>query len=158
MQPCLDPRLGPQQRCIQTLDEPLERLVLPLQPDDHRIEVQCADHPAPVDGLIDHPVEQDFARTRTAGFSVVEGILERGHLAFGDRDDDLLFGPELPVDRSLRDSHCVRDHLQRGPAHAVLGDENQSRVQNPRLRGRAPDRAKATDFVRGRHSVRITND
>ena len=90
--------------------------------------------------------------------SVVEGILERGHLAFRDRDDDFLFGPELPVDRSLRDSHCVRDHLQRGPAHAVLGDENQSRVQNPRLRGRAPYRAKATDFVRGRHSVRITND
>ena len=57
------------------------------------------------------------------GLGRVERRLEPGQLDLGDREDDLVLGLELVVDRRLRDADGVGDHLQRRAAHAVLGEQ-----------------------------------
>ncbi len=85
--------------------------------------------------------------------SFLERFLEAAHLPFGDRDDDLFFGLELPVHGGLRDTHLVGDHLQRRTADALVADQFQGRVHHPCLSGGARDRAEGAGLLGGRHSV-----
>ena len=113
-----------------------------------------AERAAAIDGLLDHPVEQNLPRPQGVplGLGRLERILEPAHLALGDGDDDLFLGLELPVDRRLGHAHRVGDHLQRRAADAALGDQFQRRVQYAGLRGGAGDRAEPAVLLCGRHS------
>jgi hypothetical protein len=55
------------------------------------------------------------------------------------------------VDRRLGDPYGVGDHLQRRPAHTVVRNEFQRRIQDPRLRWTAFDGAESMSGRRGNH-------
>ena len=75
-------------------------------------------------------------------FRRLQRLLQSAEFAFRERDDDLLFGFELVVDRGLRHPNGIGDHLQRGSADTVLGDQLQGGVQDAWLRGAARDETK----------------
>jgi hypothetical protein len=125
-----------QQHAIQTIHKALERHVFGQQPNHDGIELQRPHQPAIADRHLDHAYQQ-----RIAGFgpiSVRLGFLERRtqptELALGDRDDDLVLGPELVVDSGFRDPYGIRDHLQRRCADAVLGEQVQRGIKYARPR------------------------
>ena len=51
----------------------------------------------------------------------------------GDREDDPVLGVVLVVDGRLRHADRVRDHLERGPADAVLGEQLERGPDDPAL-------------------------
>ena len=65
----------------------------------------------------------------------VEGGLEPGELGFRRGEDDLVLGGELVVDRRLRHTDRVGDHLERRPADAVVGEQRECGGDDPGLRG-----------------------
>ena len=147
------------QHAVEPLDELLEGLVLGQQPHDDGVELQGARHAATLDGKVDDPVEQHLS---CPGWVVVrlgclQRLLETPEFALGERDDDLLLGFELVVDGRLGDSDGVGDHLQRGSADSVLGDQPQCGVQDACLRGAAGDETKPAPGLRHNHTESLAD-
>ncbi len=63
---------------------------------------------------INHLAQQDFSSSNCAPFRLgrLQSRFEPADFSFGERDDDVVFGFELPVDGRLRDPDRVGDHLQ----------------------------------------------
>ena len=82
--------------------------------------------------------DQHLARSRAGplGFRGGHGRLETREHDLGDGEDDLVLGVVLVVDGRLRHADRVRDHLQRGPADAVLGEQDERGFDDAGLRGR----------------------
>ena len=81
--------------------------------------------------------DQHLARSRAGslGFRGGHGRLQTREHDLGDGEDDLVLGVVLVVDGGLRDADRVRDHLQRGPADAVLGEQGERGVDDAGLGG-----------------------
>ena len=127
------------QHTVEPLNELLERFVFGQQPDDDGVELQGARRTAALNGQVDDPVS---STSRACGpvvlrLGCLQRLLQPAEFALGECDDDLFFGPELVVDSRFRDPDGIGDHLQRGPADAVLGDQPQRGIQDARLRGAA---------------------
>ena len=75
-----------------------------------------------------------FERDRSA-LGCGHGRLQTREHDLGDGQDDLVLGVVLVVDGRLRHAERVRDHLQRGPADAVLGKEAECGVDDAGLGG-----------------------
>ena len=108
------PAVGAEQRRVEALDEALKRFIFRLKANDDRVEhrdVECA---ATVDGLFNHPVEENLPRPQRMILSLCgfQRILQSAHFPLGDRDDDFFLRFELAVYRRLRHTHLVGDHLQ----------------------------------------------
>jgi len=130
-----------QQYSIEAVHETLERFVFGEQSNDDGVELQCPHQPAVANRHFDHTYQQRVAGSRTVAVRL--GFLERRkqptELALGDREHDLLFGPELMVDGSFRNTNGVSDHLQRRAADAALGEQIQRGIKNARPSGAVPD-------------------
>jgi len=123
-----------QQHPIQALHETLERFVFGQQSHHDGIELQRPHQPAIAHRYLDHSNQQGIARLRSVAVRL--SFLERGtqptEFALGDREHDLLLGPELMVDSSFGDPYGVGDHLQRRTADTVPGEEIQRRIEYAR--------------------------
>lgn len=130
-----------QQHSVQAVHETLESLVFGQQSNDNGIELQRPHQPAVANRHFDHADQQRVARLRTVAVRL--GFLERrqqpAEFTLGDREHDLLFGPELVVDGGFRDPDGVGDHLQRRAADTVLGERIERGIQYARPRGAVPD-------------------
>lgn len=121
-----------QQHSIQALHETLKRFVFGQQSDHDGIELQGPHQSAVAYRHLDYPYQQPIS-----GFQPVFmrlGFLERrtqpAQFALGDREDDLLLGSELVVHSGFRDPYRIGDHLQRGTANAVLGEQIQRGIKD----------------------------
>ncbi len=112
--------------------------VLLDQPEQDRVALQGAEGATVADHGLDDADEEGLPRMhRCAGaLGLVERRLERLELHFEDGEHDRVLRSELVVDRGLRDADGVGDHLERGPADAVVGKELEGRVDGVPL-GRA---------------------
>jgi hypothetical protein len=130
-----------QQHPIQAIHKTLKRFVFGQQSDHHGIELQRPHQPAVPNRHLYHAYQQRITGLRP--IAVRLGFLERRsqptEFALGDREHDLLFGPELVVDSSFRDPDGVSDHLQRRTADAVLGEQVQRGIQYARPSGAVLD-------------------
>ena len=121
---------------VQLADEVAKRRVLTEQPHDDRVVLQGPDPAAAAHRHFDHLGQQHLAGLHWIRFGLrgLQRVLQLGQLQFGDGDDDLVLGLELVVDRGFRDADGVGDHLQRGSADPVIGDQIQRGVENTGLR------------------------
>ena len=96
------------------------------------IELQRAHQPAVPNRHLYHVHQQRIAGFRSV--AVCLGLLEcrqqSREFALGDREDDLLLRAELVVDSRFGDPDGVSDHLQRGSADAVLGEQVQRGIEH----------------------------
>jgi hypothetical protein len=67
-----------------------------------------------------------------ARLGVFQCRYQPGEFSFGDREHDMILGPELVVDSSFRDPDSIGDHLQRGTADAVASKQIQCGIEHAR--------------------------
>jgi hypothetical protein len=140
LDPPVQPRVA-EQHPIEALHETLERFVFGQQSNHDRIELQRPHQPAVANRHLDHAYQQ-----RVAGLwpvAVRLGFLERrcqpAEFALSDGEHDLFLGPELVIDGGFRDPDGVSDHLQRGAADAVHGEQVQRGIEYAGPGGAVPD-------------------
>lgn len=134
-----------QQHPIQAFHETLERFVFGQQSNHDRIELQRAHQSAVANRNLDHSNQQRVAGLRpvTVCLSFLERRSQSTEFALGDREHDLLLGPELVVDSGFCDPNGVSDHLQRRTADTVLGEQVQRGIQHTRPGSAVLDEARA---------------
>ena len=76
----------------------------------------------------------DDARQQVVGRRrAVAGFFEASEFDLGHRDNDRFLRAELVVDRGLRDTDRVGDHLERGAGRAVIGEQFERGGDGPAL-------------------------
>jgi hypothetical protein len=95
------------------------------EPHEDGVADQRGFHPAARYGEVDDTGDQRVARAFRVwlGLGGVHGGFQPGELGLRGGDDDLVLGLELVVDGRLRHPDGIGDHLQRGTADAVLGEQ-----------------------------------
>jgi hypothetical protein len=114
-----------------------EGLVVGVVPNDDGVPEERALHATALDRQVDDPGDHDLACPGRIGFGLA-GLDHGPHpleLGAGRGDHDLVLRLELVVHRRLRHADVVGDHLQRGPADAMLGEQLERGVDDPGLRG-----------------------
>jgi hypothetical protein len=126
------------QHAVHALHHAPEGAVLLQEAQHDRIALHDARHVPALDREIDHARDQHLARSRAGalGLRGGHGRLQSREHDLRDREDDLVLGVVLVVDGGLRHADRVGDHLERGAADAVLGEEVERRFDDARLCGR----------------------
>src|SRR4029453_17362786 len=148
------------QHAVQTLHHAPEGSMLVEEAHHHRIPLEDARHAAGLDGEVDHPGDQQLARSRAGPLRFRGGhrSLQTCEHDLGDGEDDLVLGVVLVIDGCLRHADRVRDHLQGRAADAVLGEEDERGFDDPGLGGRMGSGAQGTRSLRyGAHLLTITD-
>ena len=118
------------QQGVESLDSGGEFVVGPNKWVDHGIAEEHRSEAAVADGELDESADRDVAPclVRTDRFGDLDQPGDVVEHRADQRQHDVLFGVELVVDRGLGDAHPIGDHLQGGPADAVLGEELEGRL------------------------------
>ena len=112
------------------------------------------------DREVDHLGEHELARPPEVlvGFGRVERRFDLHEVDLDGREDDLVLGLELVVDRGLRHADGVGDHLQRRPVDTVLGEQVERGGDDPGLRGGARDGPQPADRGLGEaHATKVAD-
>ena len=104
---------SPNRARVQAFHELLERFVLGKEPNHDGIVLESTHHTTAPDGEVDHLGQEGLDLTGAPFLSLgrVQRFFEPSELGLHGGDDDRLFGSELVVDRRLRHTHRVGDHL-----------------------------------------------
>ena len=147
----IGPGVVTHQQPVETIHHLPERFVVREVPDDHRIAEERALRPAALDREVDDSSDQHLRAGRVClGPGGFDRGLDPGQLGFGRGEHDLFLGIELVVDGPLGHAEAVGDHLERGPADTVLGEEVERDVDDPRLSGSVRRRRRPPGGDRGR--------
>jgi hypothetical protein len=128
----------PHEEVVQTTGDLSKGFVLREEPDHDGIAQDGARRAAAFDRQVDDPLQKRISNPGSVslGFGRIQHRFEPSYLCFGGGKYDLVLRPELVVKSRLRHADLVGNHLQRGAAYAVAGEQLESRGNGASLRRR----------------------